>query len=60
MIIRLIAIDPAPRAGESDVVVYQVPEHSRAHELLEWLMDQHGIEHCVLAAPPCPVMCSKE
>lgn len=34
MIIRVIVIDPNPRDPRDDVIVYQVPEKSRAHELL--------------------------
>ena len=44
MIIRLIAVDPRPRQGESDLVVYQVPEKSRAFELLCELMDDAKIQ----------------
>lgn len=47
-IVRLIAVDPRPRIGEGDVVVYQVPEHSREIELLIELFSEHGIEHTVL------------
>lgn len=50
MIIRLIAIDPRPTdSGHSDVVVYQVPENSRAHKLLEEVFNREGIEHTTLA-----------
>lgn len=52
MIIRLIAVDPNPRKGESDLVVYQVPEHSRAHELLVALLDGAGIEHTFIESMP--------
>lgn len=45
MIIRVIAIDPDPRDPRDDVIVYQVPEKSRAHELLVELLERHGIEH---------------
>jgi hypothetical protein len=48
MIVRLIAVDPRPRQGEQDVVVYQVPEHSRAQELLCELLDDAKIEWVVL------------
>jgi hypothetical protein len=51
-IIRLIAVDPRPRLGESDLVVYQVPEKSRAHELLVELLDAASIEHAVIETPP--------
>lgn len=45
MIIRLIAIDPRPRPGsQHDVLVYQVPEHSREAELLQELLTAAGIE----------------
>lgn len=44
MIIRIIAIDPTPRDPREDVVVYQVPEHSRAHELLVSLLEDAHIE----------------
>jgi len=52
MIIRLIAVDPRPRQGESDLVVYQVPEHSRAHELLAELLDAAAIEWTTIETPP--------
>lgn len=53
MIIRLLAVDPRPAPGaESDVVVYQVPENSRAHKLLEELLDMAKIEHTTLGSKP--------
>ena len=52
MIIRLIVVDPRPRKGKSDLLVYQVPEHSRECELLMQLFDDAGIEHALLEAPP--------
>jgi len=51
MIIRLIAIDPRPRRAEDDIIVYQVPEHSRAHELLAELLNGAGIEWAVIGTP---------
>lgn len=51
MIIRVIAVDPNPRRGESDLVVYQVPENSAAHRLLTHLLDSAGIEWTQLDAP---------
>ena len=48
MIIRLIAVDPAPRAGKSDVLVYQVPENSREFEVLADLLTARGIEWTTL------------
>ncbi|HEY4723995.1 MAG TPA: hypothetical protein VII92_19230 [Anaerolineae bacterium] len=52
MIIRLIAVDPRPRKGKSDLLVYQVPENSREAELLIELLSNAGIEHALLEAPP--------
>lgn len=52
MIIRIMAIDPAPRDPNCDVIVYQVPEHSRAHELLAELLDAQDIEWTTLAPNP--------
>ena len=51
MIVRLIAVDPRPRKGESDLVVYQIPEHSRAYELLVELMDAARIEWALIETP---------
>lgn len=48
MIVRLIAIDPNPRPGETDVLVYQVPEGSRAMELLCEMFEERKIEFIVL------------
>lgn len=52
MIIRIIAIDPRPRTPLEDVVVYQVPERSRAAELLIELLDQNNIEWTVIETTP--------
>lgn len=52
MIVRLIAVDPRPRPGEGDLVVYQVPENSRAHKLLEEVFAAAGIETAVIGAAP--------
>jgi hypothetical protein len=52
MIIRLIVVDPRPRKGKSDLLVFQVPEHSREMELLVELLNTAGIEHALLEAPP--------
>lgn len=50
MIIRIIAIDPCPRDPRDDVVVYQVPERSRAYELLILLLTDAGIEFIEIPA----------
>lgn len=44
MITRIIVIGPQPRDPRDDVIVYQVPEHSRAMELLTSLLDGAGLE----------------
>lgn len=58
MIARIIAVDPRPRPPKNgvldDVVVYQVPEHSRAYELLIELLDSEHIEHTRLDTPLKP------
>ena len=52
MIVRVIVIDPKPRDPRDDVVVYQVPEKSRAHELLIDILDRVGLEHVVIDSVP--------
>ena len=52
MIVRLIAVDPRPKQGKSDVVVYQVPENSREMELLCELLSDAKIEWTVLGGRP--------
>lgn len=52
-IVRIIAVDPRPRRNsDTDLVVYQVPEKSRAAELLCELFDEAKIEWAVLESPP--------
>lgn len=48
MIIRIIAVDPEPRDPADDVVVWQVPESSRAYCLLTQMLDEAGIEWTTL------------
>ena len=48
MIIRLIAVDPNPELGHSDILVYQVPENSREFKLLSRLLDEAHIEWCII------------
>lgn len=52
MIIRVIAVDPRPRQGETDLLVYQVPEKSRAYELLRELLEAAKIECVEIESPP--------
>lgn len=49
-VIRIIAVDPFPRAGESDLVIYQVPEKSRAFEILTEMLAKEGIEFVTIEA----------
>jgi hypothetical protein len=51
VIVRLIAVDPNPREGKSDVLIYQVPEGSREMELLTYLLDLMRIEWAVIPSP---------
>jgi hypothetical protein len=51
VIIRIIAVDPRPKPGTSDVVVYQVPENSREFELLLELFDSARIDYVSLSTP---------
>lgn len=44
MITRIIAVDPTPIAGRSDLLVYQVPENSREYKLLTEALSAAGIE----------------
>lgn len=60
-IIRIIAVDPnphKPKPGKpvDDIVVYQVPEHSRAYELLIEMLNSAKIDHAELLSdrPPKP------
>jgi len=52
MITRIVVIDPAPRDPRDDVVVYQVPERSRAYELLITLLNSADIEWVEVAGKP--------
>lgn len=49
-IVRVIVVDPEP-TGPDDLIVYQVPEHSRAHKLLISLCEQAGLQHVTIEAP---------
>lgn len=51
MIVRILAIDPNPEPGRSDLLVYQVPENSREFKTLTALMTAANIEWESLAAP---------
>jgi hypothetical protein len=52
MIIRILALDPTPEKGRSDVLCYQVPEHSRECKVLQMLFEAYGIEYTTLASAP--------
>ena len=41
---RVIVLDPEPPADKSDMLVFQVPEHSREFALLTSLFDKAGLE----------------
>jgi hypothetical protein len=44
VITRIIAVDPNPVAGRSDLLVYQVPENSREYAMLTEALTAAGIE----------------
>jgi hypothetical protein len=44
MITRVIVIDPRPRDPRDDVIVYQVPDKSRAYELLIEMLEERHLE----------------
>lgn len=44
MIIRVCVVDPSPRDPRDDVVTFQVPERSRAYELLVEVLEAQGLE----------------
>lgn len=46
MIVRIVVVDPKPELSnpKSDILVYQVPEHSRECELLIELFEQAHLE----------------
>ena len=52
MIVRILAIDPNPVAGRSDVLCYQVPEKSREYAVLVSALERMGLEFTTL--PPGP------
>lgn len=52
MIIRLIVVDPEPRDPESDIIIYQVPEGSRAHELLVEMLTDRDLDFTDIKSTP--------
>lgn len=44
MIVRILAIDPTPALGRSDILVYQVPENSREFAVLTAALTAAGVE----------------
>ena len=51
MIVRIMVVDPKPRNPLEDVIVYQVPEKSRAYELLLEMLDTQDIDYVEIASP---------
>ena len=51
MITRIVVIDPCPRDPRDDVIIYQVPEKSRAHELLLEMLEARKSEHVEIFSP---------
>lgn len=50
-IIRVLAINPAPKHAHDDIIIFQVPENSPAHKLLTSLLDNADIEHVAVEFP---------
>jgi hypothetical protein len=44
-IIRVVVVDPQPRTPCDDIIVYQVPENSRACELLCKMLEVSEVQH---------------
>lgn len=51
MIVRYMVADPNPRSPLDDIIIYQVPEHSRAEELLVDLLCDAGIDFVKVEFP---------
>lgn len=56
MIVRIIALDPTPAAGRSDILVYQVPGNSREYAVLTDALTKAGIEWEVVFSTRKPKM----
>ena len=52
MIVRILALDPAPVPGRSDVLCFQVPEKSREYHVLVEALENMHIEFTTLASSP--------
>lgn len=50
-IVRIAVVDPNPRSPKDDIVVYQVPEKSRALELLTEMLERNSYEWVVVEFP---------
>lgn len=50
-IIKILVVDPEPRSHLEDVVVFQVPEHSRTHALLIDMLTAHNYEYVEVEIP---------
>jgi hypothetical protein len=51
-IMRVMVTDPTPRHPKDDIIVYQVPEKSRACELLVELLAKHGLDFVEIPGKP--------
>lgn len=51
-IVRVIVVDPEPRDAADDLCIYQVPEKSRAHELLVSLCERAKLQFVTLEPQP--------
>jgi len=51
-IIRVVALDPAPRSAGDDLITWQVPENSRSLKLLLELLEDRNIEYDIVEFKP--------
>ena len=51
-IIRIVALDPSPRTTACDLITWQVPENSRAYELLVEMLEARDIDYDLVTFAP--------
>lgn len=49
MIIRYLVVDPD---DEDEVLLYQVPQHSRNEDVFVWMLKKAGLEFVTLESKP--------
>lgn len=51
-VVRVVVVDPQPETAADDIIVFQVPENSRAHRLLVDLLEKAGIQNVTIEPKP--------